>query len=156
MYFRILSFCELDKLPEVDEDYLLIQWKGHHFSVSIPAMQSKHYWFINKTSIVMRPWQTNCDRKCEDNLATIILNSWFMFDTFDIKCRSEISTTKYYFNACNGPKTKCMACVWPKTHRDTFEHTYNRIYINIIFYASALTHYLCTCTAKSLAYTCSS
>ena len=156
MYFRILSFCELDKLPEVDEDYLLIQWKGHHFSVSTPAMQSKHYWFINKTSIVMRPWQTNCDKKCEDNLATIILNSWFMFDTFDIKCRSEISTTKYYFNACNGPKTKCMACVWPKTHRDTFEHTYNRIYINIIFYASALTHYLCTCTAKSLAYTCSS
>lgn len=112
--------------------------------------------YINKTSIVMRPWQTNCDKKCEDNLATIILNSWFMFDTFDIKCRSEISTTKYYFNACNGPKTKCMACVWPKTHRDTFEHTYNRIYINIIFYASALTHYLCTCTAKSLAYTCSS
>lgn len=43
MYFRILSFCKLDVLPEVDEDYLLIQWKGHHFSVSIPAKQSKHY-----------------------------------------------------------------------------------------------------------------
>lgn len=25
-------------------------------------------------------------------------------------------------------------------HRDTFEQTYNCIYINIIFYASALTH----------------
>ena len=140
MYFRILRFCELDKLPEVDEDYLLIQWKGHHFSVSIPAKQSKHYWFINKTSIVMRSWQTNCDKKCEDDYATTILNSWFMFDTFDIQCGSEISTTKYYSNACNRPKTMCMACVWSKTHRDAFEQTYTRIYMTIIFYASAFTH----------------
>ena len=36
-HFKILRFCELDESPEVDEDYLLIQWKGHHFSVSIPA-----------------------------------------------------------------------------------------------------------------------
>ena len=51
MYFTILSFCDLDKLPEVDEDYLLIQWKGHHFSVSIPAMHSKHKQnkYCNKT-----------------------------------------------------------------------------------------------------------
>ena len=98
------------------------------------------YWFINKTSIVMRSWQTNCDKKCEDDHATTILNSWFMFDTFDIQCGSEISTTKYYSNACNRPKTMCMACVWSKTHRDAFEQTYTHIYKTSIFYASAFTH----------------
>lgn len=152
MYFRILSFCELDKLPEVDEDYLLIQWKGHHFSVSIPAMQSKRYWFINKTSTVIRPWQTNCDKKCEDVLATIILNSQFMFDTFDIQCRPAISTTKYYFNAYNGPKNyvyglcltkNAQSYIWADIQPYLHEH-----HILCICFDT----YVYTCTAKSLAY----
>lgn len=31
------------QVPEVDGDYLLIQWKGHHFSESTPATKHKRY-----------------------------------------------------------------------------------------------------------------